>query len=332
MRARKRRESEGALEQWEWLQTRTFHHSRYADAAALAGRKRALGMRVSVCLPARNEEVTVGRIVETLRRELVEGTPLIDELVVIDSFSTDDTARVAAAAGATVLRHDELLPEHPPIRGKGDALWRSLSVLGGDIVCWLDADIRNIHQRFVIGLVGPLLEIPELVYVKAFYLRPLREGSRRRPTGGGRVTEILARPMIGEFFPELAGFVQPLSGEYAGRRDALRAVPFRTGYGVELGLLVSLAERFGVNALAQTDLEVREHRNQALPALSRMAAGILHAGLELAERRGAIELRDGRNPLLLQFERRWGEYFLEPVAIEERERPPVASLPASTPA
>lgn len=320
--------SPSAVEQWEWFQTHTFHHSRFADAASLADRKREQDLSISVCLPARNEAPTVGRIVETIRRELAERAPLVDEVVVIDSFSRDDTARVASDAGARVYRHAEILPEVPPFRGKGDALWRSLLVLTGDLICWVDADIRNFSPRFVTGLVGPLLEDERLLYVKAFYLRPLKEGSRRQPTGGGRVTELLARPLLATFFPELGGFVQPLSGEYAGRRGALASVPFRAGYGIEVSLLVTLAGRFGVDALAQVDLEVREHHNQTLPALSRMSSTILLVTLELAERRGRLRLLEEPNPVLLQFARRWGEYFLRPHRVETLERPPMETVPA----
>ncbi|MCU0267164.1 MAG: glucosyl-3-phosphoglycerate synthase [Acidimicrobiales bacterium] len=234
---------------------------------------------VSVCLPARNEEPTVGAIVATIHDRLVSGCALVDEIVVVDDHSEDRTADVASEAGAKVLRAEEILPEYGEGHGKGEAMWKSLFASSGDVVLWCDADIRNFDVHFVTGLLGPLLLHPEVVFVKGFYHRPL-EGSTDR---GGRVTELLARPVLSLLFPGLATVVQPLAGEYGGRRSALEQVPFVRGYGVDIALLIDIADRFGVQALAQVDLGVRIHRNRPLDELSPQATAVLQAALRRAD-------------------------------------------------
>jgi glucosyl-3-phosphoglycerate synthase len=258
----------------EWLARRTYRGADY-DPTELARQARAQGLRVSVCLPALNVEDTVGPIVESLRRELVEDVPLISEIVVMDGSSTDGTRAAAAAAGARVVMDHQVLPRLAPGRGKGEAMWKSLAVLSGDLVVWLDADVVGFDASFVPGLLGPLLADPEVGYVKALYRRSLGEHAE----DGGRVTEICARPLINLFYPELAGFAQPLSGEAAGRRDLLRAVPFFTGYAVEIGLLIDLQRHAGLGALAQVDLGARRHTNQPTAALGAMASTISQAVL-----------------------------------------------------
>lgn len=276
-------------------------------------------------LPARNEAPTIGKVVDVVNG--LAGV-LVDEIVVVDSASTDDTARVAAAHGARVHSADMLLPRFGPCLGKGDALWRSLTATGGDIVVFLDTDITNPDARFVTGLLGPLLTVDTVHLVKAFYDRPVKLERVQYASGGGRVTELAARPLLNMFWPELAGLVQPLSGEYAARRPLLESLPFFTGYGVELGILIDTLAQVGPDAIAQVDLARRVHRNQSLPALSRMAFGIL----QVAQQRLAAEGRAQTPPWLddglpyLQFERR-GDH-VEPC--EERvavvERPPLRSL------
>jgi glucosyl-3-phosphoglycerate synthase len=263
--------------------------------------------------------------VKNLRRNLVERARLVDEIVVMDAGSADDTAATAEAAGARVFYEHDVLAGEGPGSGKGEALWKSLHVCKGDLICFVDADIRNFHARFVYGLLGPLLENPEIQYVKAFYERPIRERNALRATGGGRVTELLARPLINLLWPELAGIVQPLSGEYAGRRKTLEQVPFFSGYGVELGLLVDIAARFGVDAIAQVDLDRRVHRNQDMQALGRMSFGILQAAfLRLAE--------EGRSApgnfatTLVQFSNELYEYRPEPREIVTTRRPPIMTV------
>jgi glucosyl-3-phosphoglycerate synthase len=313
------------MDTWEWFGNRTFHHSQFEPTAKLRAAKERLGLTVSVCLPTRDEAATVGGIVRNLRRNLVERARLVDELVVVDAGSADDTAAIAQAEGAQVFLEHDVLPGEGPGSGKGEALWKSLHVCSGDLICWVDADIRNFHGRFVYGLLGPLLTDPEIQYVKAFYERPIRERNALRATGGGRVTELLARPLINLLWPELAGVVQPLSGEYAGRRQCLEQVPFFSGYGVELGLLVDIAARFGVDAIAQVDLDRRVHRNQDMQALGRMSFGILQAAfLRLAE--------EGRSApgnfatTLVQYSSELFEYRPEPREIVTSRRPPIVTV------
>lgn len=257
------------------LERRTFHHSAFADLPRLLEAKRRSGLRTAVCIPTLNEEETIGEIVSTLRDAVVEHHPLADQLVVIDSGSEDATCREALAAGAEVFAASEILPEAGPARGKGENLWKSLGAVDADLFCFLDGDIRNMHPRFVHGLLGPLLLQPGVGYVKAFYDRPHPRSPEGRPLGGGRVTEILIRPFFSLFFPHLCGVAQPLSGEYAARREILEAIPFPTGYGVEAAHLIDVTDRFGMEVLAQVDLDERIHRHQETAALGRMAFSIL---------------------------------------------------------
>jgi glucosyl-3-phosphoglycerate synthase len=283
--------------------------------AALVEAKARQDVRVSVCLPARNEEATVGHIVATVRRKLVERVPLVDEVVVIDDSSVDATAEVARWEGARVLTPAEALPDVPPGSGKGNALWSSLHACEGDILCWIDADIRNFRASFVSNLLAPLLTDPQISFVKGYYRRPLFD----QPVGGGRVTELMARPALSLLFPYLTHFVQPLSGEYAGRRAVLETVPFVEGWGVEIALLIDLVEKYGVRAIAQVDLGVREHRNRPLLELGPQAMAILVTVL----RRAGIPEIDG-NASLVRFDE---QRTLERVPVEVRERPPIIELP-----
>ncbi|MYW67945.1 glucosyl-3-phosphoglycerate synthase [Streptomyces sp. SID8379] len=283
----------------------------------LTAAKRATGQTVSVVLPALNEEETVGEIVAIIRRELMTGpTPLVDEVVVVDSGSTDRTSEVAAAAGARVEHRDAILPRIAARPGKGEVLWRSLLVTSGDIVCFVDADLKEFSADFVSGIVGPLLTDPGVDFVKAMYDRPLAGAAGQ----GGRVTELMARPILNLHWPQLAGFVQPLGGEYAARRSLLEQLPFPVGYGVELGLLVDALHTVGLDALAQVDVGVRIHRHQDGQALGRMAAAIYRtAQLRLA--RGHMV-----RPVLTQFER--GPDGFEPRvhSVDTEERQPMTEI------
>ncbi|MEU4893668.1 glucosyl-3-phosphoglycerate synthase [Streptomyces sp. NPDC044780] len=300
-----------------WLKHRSWSADDRPLDRLLAA-KRATTTTVSVVLPALNEEATVGEIAGAIRRELMsEAVPLVDELVVLDSGSTDRTAEVAAAAGATVVARDSLLPRLPALPGKGEVLWRSLLATSGDIVCFIDADLREFDPRFVSGIVGPLLTDPALQLVKGMYDRPLGEAAGQ----GGRVTELVARPLLNLHWPQLAGFVQPLGGEYAARRSLLERLPFPVGYGVELGLLVDALHTVGLDALGQVDVGVRKHRHQDGLALGRMAAAIYRtAQLRLA--RGHLV-----RPRLTQFDR--GENGFEPrtTSVDTEERPPMIEIP-----
>lgn len=284
-----------------WFARRTARAEQY-EVGALAECKSAAGASVSVVLPARNEAGTIGGVVDAVA-ELAD--VLVDEIVVVDSGSDDDTADIAVARGARVHQADMLLPQYGPSRGKGDALWRSLTVTGGDLVVFIDTDLSNPHPRFVTGLLGPLLMQPAVQLVKAFYDRPVQLDRVRYPTGGGRVTELAARPLLNMFWPELSGIVQPLSGEYAARRTLLEALPFFTGYGVEIGMLIDTLDIVGADAIAQVDLDSRVHRNQSLQALSRMAFGILQVAIQRLDDEGRADLPTwpGDGMEYLQFER-----------------------------
>ncbi|WP_084959256.1 glucosyl-3-phosphoglycerate synthase [Thermoactinospora rubra] len=301
-----------------WLRRRTFSASDWPLDRLLALKG---GTAVSVVLPARNERETVGEIVSVIRCEL---SALVDEVVVIDSRSTDDTAEVAERAGARVVAQDEILPDLEPLDGKGEALWKSLAVTSGDLVAFVDADIRNFRAEFVGGLLGPLLADPSVMYVKGCYDRPLGGA----PTGGGRVTELVARPLINLHWPLLAGFAQPLAGEYAGRRSVLERVPFVTGYGVELGLLVDLLDLVGLDALAQVDLGSRAHSHQSAEALGGMAAQIMLAAWSRLARQGKMIPLEEPAVRLAQLRRGAArmDVLVRDVAIAER--PPMATVRA----
>ncbi len=253
---------------------RTVHHRDYPLERILDAKG---DTTVSVVLPARNEAATVGDIVACLRRELLDPAA-IDELVVIDDHSCDDTARIAADRGAEVVHASDVLPGYGEGHGKGEVLWKSLMVTSGEIVLWCDADLVDFQHRLVSGLLGPLLCEPEVCFVKGFYERPETSGE-----GGGRVTELVARPLIALLFPELSAIEQPLSGEYGGRRSLLERLPFVEGYGVEMGLLIDIARLVGTVGMVQVDLEVRHHRNRSLAELAPQAAAIMQTVLRRAD-------------------------------------------------
>lgn len=254
-----------------------FDHTDFT-AAQLAEAKQVQGLTITVALPAKDEAATIGPIIEQMRTELIEDYSLIDELIVIDDNSVDDTAAIAAAAGAQVLASAEILPEFGKASGKGEALWKSLYASSGDLICWCDADIRNYDNRFVLGPLGPLLMDQTVGFSKGFYRRPLRDDGE----GGGRTTELMARPLIAALFPHLSGLVQPLSGEFAGRRSMLEHVQFSQGYAVDLGLLIDLTAMFGNDVLAQVNLGSRIHRNRPLRELGPQSASILGMALRRA--------------------------------------------------
>ncbi len=288
--------------------------------------------RVSVVLPALDEESTVGRIVASVRASLGEGVPearrLVDELVVVDSGSTDRTAEVARAAGARVVAREDVLPDLPVVPGKGEAMWRGLAATEGDVVVYVDADLQSFTPSYVTGLLGPLLTDPAVQLVKAVYERPLVEGSTVVSAGGGRVTELVARPLLNLLWPDLAGLVQPLAGEYAARRTLLESLPFPCGYGVELALLVDTYEAHGLDAIAQVDLGVRVHRHHDEPRLGRMSAEILRTALDRLARRGDLSGASALGTTLTQFDRDSRGFSIRSHDVAALERPPLASLTA----
>lgn len=268
---------------------RTFEHSEF-DPTRLAAAKG--GLRVSVCLPARDEVATVGAIVSCIRHELVDDIGLVDEILVVDDHSSDGTALAATDAGARVVRAADVLPEYGKGPGKGAALWKSLYEADGDLIVWCDADVVGFGSHYVTGLLGPLLTNPDVGFVKGFYERPRADGQR-----GGRVTELTARPILQLLFPQLASVIQPLAGEYAGRRELLEQLPFVEGYGVDIALLIDVTNRFGTEALAQVDLGTRVHRNRPLDELSPQAGAVLEAALDRAGGKLGIETVE-RPPLV----------------------------------
>jgi glucosyl-3-phosphoglycerate synthase len=312
-----------------WFQHRTSSATTLAaiDIDALQRAKRRGGHRISVVLPARNEEATVGRLVAGLRQRWMLRLPLVDELLVVDSDSTDATADVARAAGADVVATTDVLPAHGTRPGKGEALWKSLAATTGDLVVFLDADLVGDVAHYVPGLLGPLLTDPQVLYVKGCYTRPLEVDGQVQPAGGGRVTELTARPLLNALWPELAGFVQPLGGEYAGRRSALEQVPFVSAYGVEVGLLIDLLRLGGLPALAQVDLGVRRHTSQSQEALGVMAGEVVSTVLARA---GCG--RPGHRPLtasglLTQFRHDGSGFVPSSRAVAVEERPPMVTVP-----
>ncbi len=310
-----------------WFARNTFDAREFSDREALLTLKRARGVRISLGLPALNEAATIGREIENLRRPLMEEVPLLDEIVVIDGGSEDGTTGLAHRLGIPTYHHAEILPEAGAYGGKGEALWKSLHVLRGDLIVWVDTDIRNIHPKFVYGLLGPLLRDASIGYVKGFYRRPLQVGRRRYESGGGRVTELTARPLLNLFFPELSGVIQPLAGESAGRREVLERLPFFTGYGVEIGLLIDVLAHFGLGRIAQVNLGSRVHRNRELPSLSVMAFAIAQVLMtRVGESAGApIAAQMNRTVTLVGRE---DGLSLERHDVREHERPPIASVPA----
>jgi glucosyl-3-phosphoglycerate synthase len=312
----------------KWLKSNTFHHSEFWDLNQLVEEKQRQGLKISLCIPTLNEEKTIGKEIVIFKSELMKRYPLLDEIAVIDSGSDDKTLEVASAFGADVYLAADILPDQGVKRGKGENLWKAVYQLKGDIIVYVDADIKNIHPRFVSGLVAPLIYRPKVKYVKAFYDRPLAFSQGVRPSGGGRVTEILVRPLFSLFLPELTAIVQPLSGEYAVRREVLEAIPFPIGYGVETSHLIDVYSKWGLEAFAQTDLDQRVHRNQETRALGRMSFGILQTFLSRLRALGILKNLPDLSNTLRQFQVKDSAFEQIEYDIQEEERPPMLSVPA----
>ncbi len=311
----------------KWFAENTYHANEFSNLKELLARKNEHKVTISLALPALNEEKTVGKVLSTIKKAMMEDVPLLDEIVLIDSNSTDRTREIAQDLGVPVFIHQKLLPQYGSRVGKGEALWKSLYVTRGDIVIWIDLDIVNIHPRFVYGVLGPMLYNPRIQFVKGFYQRPLKTGRKTQSTGGGRVTELTARPLINLFYPQLSGVIQPLSGEYGGRRAALEQLTFYSGYGVETGLLIDVFEKYGLHSIAQVDLLERIHHNQTLQALSKMSFVIMQTMFSKLQRRFARPLLEEVNKSMKLIEYVNGAYYLDVQELVEQERRPMNEIP-----
>ena len=319
---------------WEWFEQRSFHHRDFHDPAVTGAW--AERPSTTLILPARNVAGTVGTIL-TVVADLRALTGLPDQVIVVDADSQDGTADIARAHGAEVYSENELIPTYGPAQGKGDAMWRSLSVARGDIIMFADADTTDFREHYVYGTLGPLLADPAIQFCKAAYRRPFTQGEKSLADGGGRVTELMAKPLLNLFYPELAGFVQPLAGEFAARRELFNKVPFFTGYGVEIGMMIDVFAEVGLAGMAQVDLGTRQNRHQPLASLTRMSSVVLRT---VAMREGLVQRElDGNEPGL--WELRQPETYLHAVATEDGlrldehlneliERPPMARLTGGT--
>jgi len=312
----------------KWLEKNTFHYSDFKDLHRLVDEKAKKNLKISLCLPTLNEEKTIAKEIIIMKSELMTRYPLLDEIVVVDSGSTDKTREIARAYGADVYKATEILPHLEPYRGKGENLWKALYITHGDIIIYLDADIKNIHHRFAYGLLGPLLLYDDIKFVKAFYDRPISIGKNKmRPTGGGRVTELVIRPLFSLFFPELTQLIQPLSGEYAGLREVFERIPFPIGYGVETSMNMDIYEKWGLDVMAQVDLDRRIHRNQDTKALGRMSFVILKTFINRKIRLGLIDLKEALFDEMIQYNLVNDKYQPDILKIKGAERPPIIEIP-----
>ncbi|MBN1537062.1 MAG: glucosyl-3-phosphoglycerate synthase [Anaerolineales bacterium] len=311
----------------KWFAENTYHADEFADLDYLLKLKKKNNLSIGLAMPALDEEETVGNVIQTIKKSLMDEKPLLDELILIDSDSQDRTRDIARSLEIPVYIHQLTLPKLSPRPGKGEALWKSLYLLQSDLILWIDTDIVNIHPRFVFGLIGPLLARQDVQFVKGFYRRPLKVGNKIQVGGGGRVTELTARPLLNLFYPELSGVIQPLSGEYGGRRTALEKLPFFSGYGVEIGLLIDMFDMFGLSSIAQVDLKERIHKNQDLSALSKMSFAIIQAVFRKLEKRyGRSVLEElNRSMKLIRYDA--GRLFLDVEEIAELDRPPMIDVP-----
>jgi glucosyl-3-phosphoglycerate synthase len=312
----------------QWLASNAFHHAWFSDLDDLMRRKEQKGLSISLCIPTLNEGETIAPLVARLRSELRDRCPLLDEIAVIDSGSVDQTLELAAEAGADVYRAADILPELGRYCGKGENLWKAVYQLRGDILVFLDGDVTTVHPGYVTGLVGPLLHRPEIGYVKSFYERTGGLPSDSAAPGGGRVTELLIRPFFSLYYPELTAVIQPLSGEYAVRREILQQLYFPVGYGVETAHLIDVHHTHGLACLAQTDLDRRHHRCRSTSDLGRMAFAILQVLNRRLQEQGMLLHGAKGGNVLHQFQQQEGEYRQIQHLIEEHERPPMVEVAA----
>jgi glucosyl-3-phosphoglycerate synthase len=315
----------------EWFRHRSYDYLQFSDLEAMGRRKRELGLTVSAVLPCRNVADTVGGIIDEIHA-VNERASLVDQILAVDADSADGTAEVAASRGAEVYSENELMSSHGDAHGKGDAMWRSLSVARGDLVMYIDADTRDFKPQLVYGVLGPILYVPEVRFVKAAYRRPFKSHETVEVDGGGRVTELTAKPLFNLFYPELAGFVQPLAGEFVADKELFCSIPFLTGYAVETGIMIDVLKRVGLGAMAQVDLGTRQNRHQPLRDLSRMSYSVLRAVARRLRQDG--RLNQARDPNLPEQLFQFSDYRhavatpeglkLQEYVEELVERPPIA--------
>jgi len=307
-----------------WYEKNTFHYSQF-DVRKLVKIKNKINLKISLCLPTLNESQTIGYILRTIKKELYQ-EGLLDEVIVVDSDSTDSTPDIVKSVGFKVIRHKDILKKYGTNYGKGEALWKSLHVLNGDIIAWCDSDIKNFHSKIIYGILGPLIMYDEILLSKAFYRRPLEINGSYMKSEGGRVTEILVRPILNLFYPELSRILQPLAGEYAARREVLEQIPFFTGYGVETGILIDIYEKFGLDKICQVNVIRRTHRNHPLSVLSKMAFAILQVVLEELQHYNKIIIVKELNKIFSQIDYFKKEYFISQMKLEEKQRPPMIEI------
>ena len=311
----------------KWFAENTFDADEFSDIKSLINFKEKLGMTISLALPSLNEEETIGDVIKTAKDNFLEKYPLLDEIVLVDSGSEDKTRQIAEDLGIKVFLNQDILKDYGFRMGKGEVLWKSLYLTQGDIIFWLDTDIKNFGPKFIYGILGPLLTRENIKFVKGFYKRPISEKKGGIRVGeGGRVTELTARPLLNLFYPELSGIIQPLSGEYGGKRDALENLTFTSGYGVETSLLIDMVENYRLSSIGQVNLDMRVHRNQPLQNLSMMSFAIIQTILSKLSQRFSINFLDEINSTMNMIQYKGDRFFLDVKEITELERPPMATV------
>jgi len=311
----------------KWFAENTFDADEFENIEKLLENKESKGLTISLALPSLNEEKTVGDVIRTAKSNFMEKFPLIDEIILIDSGSTDRTREIAEDLGIPVYLNQKVLSEYGFRNGKGEVLWKSLYLTNGDIVFWVDTDIHNFNPKFIFGVIGPMLTDDRIKFVKGFYKRPIMgKDGIVHPGGGGRVTELTARPLLNLFFPQLSGIIQPLSGEYGGKREALEKLTFTSGYGVETSLLIDMLNMFKLRSIGQTNLDVRVHRNQSLQNLSKMSFAIIQTVLSKLEERHDIKFIHDINKTMNIIQYDESQFYLDVHEIIEKERPPMIEI------
>jgi glycosyltransferase involved in cell wall biosynthesis len=311
----------------KWFAENTFDAEEFKNIEQLVDKKESKGLTISLALPALNEEETVGNVIQIAKTEFIERYPLIDEIILVDSGSTDRTRDIAKKMGIPVYLNQEVLSNYGFRNGKGEVLWKSLYLTNGDIVFWVDTDIHNFNPKFIYGVLGPMIMDDRIKFVKGFYKRPIMgKNGIVHPGGGGRVTELTARPMLNLFYPQLSGIIQPLSGEYGGKREALEKLTFTSGYGVETSLLIDMLNMFKLHSIGQTNLDVRVHRNQPLQNLGKMSFAIIQTVLSKLEKRYGVKFIQDINKTMNIIQYDEAQFYLDVHEIIEQERQPMIEI------